>query len=215
MFTLMSETEVHFNNSEEISTGTTIMAFKYKDGIIVAADSRTSSGTLVASRITDKLTQITPNIFCCRSGSAADTQAIVRIIQKEIKYLSEVENSAPSVFKTAKMISQMIYKYDQLLAGIIVAGVDEEPRIFKINVCGSLLEENISLGGSGSGFIYGFCDSHYKPNMSLEESLNFAKSAVRLAIRRDNSSGGVIRIAAITKEGVKRYFVSGEDSLDQ
>jgi len=30
----------------------------------------------VANRVTDKLTQITDYIYCCRSGSAADTQAI-------------------------------------------------------------------------------------------------------------------------------------------
>ena len=30
----------------------------------------------VANRVTDKLTAVTDHIYCCRSGSAADTQAI-------------------------------------------------------------------------------------------------------------------------------------------
>ena len=67
------------DTNEEL-TGTTIMAVKYKGGIIIGADSRTSIGSYVASRITDKLTKLSDKIYCCRSGSAADTQAIARIV---------------------------------------------------------------------------------------------------------------------------------------
>ena len=34
----------------------------------------------IANRVTDKLTKITDNIYCCRSGSAADTQAVADIV---------------------------------------------------------------------------------------------------------------------------------------
>jgi 20S proteasome subunit beta 1 len=193
----------------EVMTGTTIMAFKYADGIILAADSRTSSGTFIPSRITDKLTQISPKIFCCRSGSAADTEIIARYAEREIKQLSLLENTEPSVHKTAVIISQVIYNNPSLLAGIIVAGYDDSPKVYQINLCGTMSEKEISIGGSGSAFIYGFCDAHYKSNMSLEEGLAFARAAVSLAINRDNSSGGVIRIASITKDKVSRYFVPG------
>lgn len=54
-------------------------------GIVVSARS------YVANRVTDKLTPITDRIFCCRSGSAADTQAIadyVRYAMDIYRYLS-------------------------------------------------------------------------------------------------------------------------------
>lgn len=195
---------------EEIMTGTTIMAFKYKDGVIIAADSRTSAGTFVASRITDKLTMVTPNIYCCRSGSAADTQIIVRNAEKQIKLLSHKENTRPSVCKTAQIIREIIYRNKSLLAGIIVAGYDTEPRVYNIKVCGTLIEDDIAIGGSGSAFIYGFCDTHFRPGMALEDGLAFARQAVGLAMKRDNSSGGCIRMAAITEDAVQRYFVPGD-----
>lgn len=34
----------------------------------------------IANRVTDKLTKVCDNIYCCRSGSAADTQAITDIV---------------------------------------------------------------------------------------------------------------------------------------
>ena len=60
----------------EISTGTTILALPFEGGVVVCADSRTSTGTYVANRVSDKLVQLSDQIYCCRSGSAADTQAI-------------------------------------------------------------------------------------------------------------------------------------------
>lgn len=52
------------------------MAVEFDGGVIIGADSRTSSGTYVANRVSDKLTEISERIYCCRSGSSADTQAI-------------------------------------------------------------------------------------------------------------------------------------------
>ncbi|KAI4290776.1 20S proteasome subunit beta 1 [Pancytospora philotis] len=195
---------------EEVKTGTTIIAFKFKDGVIIAADSRTSSGQYVESHITDKLTQVTPNIYCCRSGSAADTQIIVRTVQKHIKLMSCKEGTKPAVHRTARLIQEIIYKNEGLVAGIIVAGYDTEPRVCNVKVCGTLIEKDIALGGSGSIFIYSFCDTNFRNDMSLEEGLAFARQAVGLAIKRDTSSGGCIRIAAITENAVKRYFVPGD-----
>lgn len=60
----------------EVSTGTTILALPYEGGILVCADSRTSTGTYVANRVSDKLVQISEQIYVCRSGSAADTQTL-------------------------------------------------------------------------------------------------------------------------------------------
>jgi 20S proteasome alpha/beta subunit len=43
---------------EDISMGTTILAMKYKDGVIVAADTRTSSRTYVSNKMARKLNVI-------------------------------------------------------------------------------------------------------------------------------------------------------------
>ena len=48
---------------------TTIMACQYKGGVVLGADSRTSTGTYVANRASDKITQVTDNVWMCRSGS--------------------------------------------------------------------------------------------------------------------------------------------------
>lgn len=67
---------------------TSIMAVEFDGGVVIGADSRTSSGVYVANRVSDKLTPITDRIFCCRSGSSADTQAIADMVKYNIQMLS-------------------------------------------------------------------------------------------------------------------------------
>lgn len=60
-----------YKNAE--TTGTSIMAVVYDGGVLVGADSRTTSGTYIADRVQDKVDYLHERIFCLRSGSAADT----------------------------------------------------------------------------------------------------------------------------------------------
>lgn len=50
------------------------MAVAFPGGVVVGADSRTTTGSYIANRVTDKLTYLHERVYCCRSGSAADTQ---------------------------------------------------------------------------------------------------------------------------------------------
>lgn len=61
------------------------MAVEYDGGVVIGADTRTSAGSFIVNRVTDKLTKITDNIYCCRSGSAADTQAIANIVRYRLE----------------------------------------------------------------------------------------------------------------------------------
>lgn len=54
----------------EVNLGTTIMAVAFDGGVVIGADSRTTTGSYIANRVTDKLTHINGNVYCCRSGSA-------------------------------------------------------------------------------------------------------------------------------------------------
>ena len=51
---------------KEVSTGTTLVAVEFDGGVVLGADTRTSMGTLVSNRVTDKLTPISSHIMACR-----------------------------------------------------------------------------------------------------------------------------------------------------
>jgi 20S proteasome subunit beta 1 len=85
-----NEAESLYDNLKpgEVSTGTTIMAIPTADGCVLGADSRVSTGTYVANRVSDKIAQLSEHIFACRSGSAADTQALTDYVKHYLQQLT-------------------------------------------------------------------------------------------------------------------------------
>ncbi|KAJ1979836.1 Proteasome subunit beta type-1 [Dimargaris cristalligena] len=198
--------------SGEVNLGTTIMAVVYDGGVIIGADSRTTTGSYIANRVTDKLTKIHDRIYCCRSGSAADTQAVADIVHYYTQMYQVQHNAAPTTQVVASLFRELCYSNrNNLMAGIIVAGWDERvgPSVYSIPLGGSIHKQAYAIGGSGSSYIYGYCDANYKDHMNREEAIDFVKKAIALAMSRDGSSGGTIRLAVITEGGVERMFVPG------
>jgi 20S proteasome subunit beta 1 len=57
------------------------MAVTFDGGVVLGADSRTSSGSYVANRVSDKIVPLHDYVWTCRSGSAADTQAVADYVK--------------------------------------------------------------------------------------------------------------------------------------
>lgn len=54
--------------------------------------------------------------------------------------------------------------------------------IYEITLGGSMLKQNVCLGGSGSSYIYGYVDSNYSPDMTTEQGLEFVRRCIFLLI---------------------------------
>ncbi|CAD5225160.1 unnamed protein product [Bursaphelenchus xylophilus] len=192
---------------EPISTGTTLIACEFEGGVVVGTDARTSAGSFIASRVTDKITPINSHLVVCRSGSAADTQAIADIAKYHIELYGTMENEPVTVYRSTQIFRKYLYDYrDQLSASVIVAGWDESEggQIYAIPLGGFTTRQSFTASGSGSTFVTGFMDKSWKKGMTLDEVKNLVITSVGLAMYRDGSSGGVIRLAIIDKTGTKR-----------
>lgn len=135
----------------------------------------------------------------------------------------------PSVHTAASLFQNICYQNkDALSAGIIVAGWDKEdgPSVYNIPLGGGIFRQPWAIGGSGSTYVYGYCDATYQDGWGKDETIEFVKNsacmklnhkshyakyhvALSLAMARDGSSGGVIRMCVITEDGVERLFVPG------
>ena len=91
---------------------------------------------------------------------------------------------------------------------MIIAGYDRRHggQVYSIPLGGSLHKQAYSIGGSGSTYIYGYCDARWKEGMTEEEGIDFVKGALREAIKWDGSSGGVIRMVVLTAKGAIRHL---------
>ena len=91
------------------------MAINFKDGVILGADSRTTTGAYIANRGTDKLTQVHDTIWCCRSGSAADTQAVADMVKYYLESYGVAEDQAPTTQTAASLFQEICYGNKDML----------------------------------------------------------------------------------------------------
>ena len=110
-------------------------------GVIIGADSRTSTGSYVANRVSDKLTPVHDSIYCCRSGSTADTQAVADYVRQSLAQHAIQKGKPPAVKTAAHLFKNIVYSNkDKLSASIICAGWDPVRNIqcAFLRACGCL-----------------------------------------------------------------------------
>uniref|UniRef100_A0AAQ4PF33 proteasome endopeptidase complex n=1 Tax=Gasterosteus aculeatus aculeatus TaxID=481459 RepID=A0AAQ4PF33_GASAC len=204
-----------------VSTGTTILAATFDGGVVIGSDSRASiGGEYVSSKTINKVVQVHDQIFCCMAGSLADraqnngfkVSSSWKCPPPPPPFHSVQMETPPLVIAAASVLQELCYNNkEELQAGFITAGWDRKkgPQVYVVPLGGMLVGQPVTIGGSGSTYIYGYVDAKYKPNMSREECLQFATNALALAMGRDNVSGGVAHLVVITETGVEHVVVPG------
>jgi 20S proteasome subunit beta 1 len=201
----------------EVELGTTLLAVTYKDGVVVGADTRTSVSGYVSNRFAYKIAPILGQAVICRSGSAADTQQLADKTKWELQARDYRYQIRPTLTQISSLLrSLMIERSGELSASLICAGYDREMgcgRIYSISTSGFLMEEEgFAVSGSGSTFILGHIDNAYIPDMSEEDAVDFVVQSVQLAMGRDGSSGGFVRVHVLNAAGQKTLTMYPKDS---
>ncbi len=191
--------------------GATAVGIKVKDGVVLASDRRMSYGAFIMSRNAKKVFLLDKRIGIAFSGLYGDLRGIYRILEAEFRHMQYVLGHSPPVYAMAKRLSLILYSYKALpfMLEAIVGGLDvkDQPKLYVLDAVGSITEEPFVAVGSGATVALGYLEEHYREDMSLEEAMDLAAKAMRIAMQRDPSTGDGIDVVAISKEGVKEKTI--------
>ncbi len=194
---------------EKIATkaihGTTTVGLIAGDYVVLAADKRATAGTLIASRRVKKIVKLTDYSAMTISGLVADAQALADIIREESRFYALSYGTKLSVKGIATLLANILFssKSFPYIVQLIVGGYDVKPRLYTLDLYGSITEESYTATGSGSPVAYGVLESHYKENLTLDEAISIAAKAIRSAILRDSATGDGIDVVII---GPDNYY---------
>jgi proteasome beta subunit len=201
------------------SSGTTIVAIKFKNGVLIASDRQTTAGMMVYHKETQKLHQITDNILMGAAGLVGDIQALVKILQANLKLKYLRSKNQPTAEEAASFLSTLMnyYKWFPFFSEVIVVGKDNDDyNIYSIDEAGGLEKfDNFTSTGSGMVFALGVLETEYKENMSEEEAKELAKRAILAAIKRDLGTGYGIEVWTLTSEGLKKELYEVKEELQK
>ncbi|NXS39730.1 PSB7 protein, partial [Balaeniceps rex] len=137
------------------------------DGIVLGADTRATEGMVVADKNCSKIHFISPNIYCCGAGTAADTDMTTQLISSNLELHSLSTGRLPRVVTANRMLKQMLFRYQGYIgAALVLGGVDVTgPHLYSIYPHGSTDKLPYVTMGSGSLAAMAIFEDKYKPDM--------------------------------------------------
>ncbi len=192
-----------------LSSGTTTVGLIAGDYVVLAADKRATSGFMIASKRVKKIVKLTDYAVMTMAGLVADAQMLADILRSEAKLYELDTGSKMSVKGIAILLSNILFSYKALpfIVQILIGGYDVKPRLYSLDLFGSITEEKFAATGSGSPMAYGVLEQHYREDLSLDEAIKIAVSAVRASTLRDAASGDGVDIAIVGRRGVEERFI--------
>ena len=208
---------------KEVSMGTTIVALRTKQGVIVGADTRTSQGSMVSNRYANKLSFLYQKgpVSCvlCRSGSAADTQFLADQARWQFRSRALDYGMHEISLNAIAQWFRYVVRNGDYSASLLCVGFDPKDggRILSISNTGALLEEPVyAAAGSGSSYIIGLMDSKIRERagelMDEDEAIQFMAHLIDRAVARDSASGGAARMVIMNEQGSRSVIVNPPSS---
>jgi proteasome beta subunit len=198
--------------------GTTVLALRYDQGVIVAGDRRATEGFQIAHRSIEKVFPADDVSAVAIAGAAGPAVEMVRLFQTELEHYEKVEGERLSLEGKANKLSQMIRaNLPAAMQGLAVvplfAGFDEGRqlgRIFKYDITGGRYEEDdYHATGSGGKDARSSLKKRYRHDLPREEAVKVAIEALFDAADEDVGTGGpdLMRgifptVVAISAEGM-------------
>jgi proteasome beta subunit len=204
----------------EITHGTTVVALRYADGVVMAGDRRATAGNWIAHRAIEKVFPADRHSGVAIAGAAGPAMEMVKLFQLQLEHYEKVEGGALSLEGKANTLGQMVRNnLPAALQGLgvvpLFAGYDtrrEAGRLFEYDITGGRYEETrFAASGSGSMHAGTVIKIAYREGLSRDDTVDLVISALFEAADEDSATGGpdLVRgiypvLATITADGFQR-----------
>ncbi len=198
--------------------GTTVLALRFRDGVVVAGDRMATEGYSVSERRIEKVHAVDETSVIAIAGAAGPCMEMVRLLRVELEHYEKLEGLKLSMEGKASKLAAMIKgNLPMAMQGLVVipifAGYDRKratARVYKYDVAGGQYEEDEYYSiGSGGKDARGSLKKIFKKDLPREEAVAVAIEALYDASEADIATGGpdMIRgifpnVKVITKDGI-------------
>lgn len=187
-------------DASQLPHGTTVLAFRFGAGVIVAGDRLATIENRVASRGVEKVFATDGHSVMAIAGAAGPAIEMARVMRVELEHYEKIEGEPLELDGKANKLSQMVRSnLPAALQGMVVvpifAGYDlrrRTGRLWKFDITGGRYEE-AEFEATGSGGLYAreSLKKSYRADLTREEGLRIALKALGDAADEDRATGGV------------------------
>eukprot|EP00118_Oscarella_pearsei_P013284 m.104769 g.104769 ORF g.104769 m.104769 type:complete len:282 (+) comp37212_c0_seq34:696-1541(+) len=194
---------------QPIVTGTSVLGLKYRDGIMMAADTLGSYGSLARYRSISRMLRVNDKTIIGASGDYADFQSMKETVEQKVLD-DDLLNDGHSFLPEAvfSWLTRVLYhrrtKLNPLWNVYVVGGVHNGKALLGyVDYVGVGYEASTVATGYGSYIAQPLLRVAYEknPDMSEEEAREVIEKCMRVLFYRDARSLNRFEIGIITKKG--------------
>lgn len=203
------------NTQQPIVTGTSVIAVKYNDGVVLAADNMASYGSLMRFNNVERLIKVGDETVVGISGDISDMQKIEQILEKlEIEESYNTERPFFRANHVHSYLTKILYnrrsKMNPLWNSCIVAGLDDKDEVFLKYV--DLLGVTYSSPSIATGFgaylavplLRQVVDKESDvENLNEQDAVELVKKCMKVLFYRDARSSDKYSLSVISKSRKK------------
>lgn len=197
-----------------IVTGTSVLAIKYRGGVMMTADTLCSYGSMAKYKDARRLVSINPKTLVGGGGEYSDFQAVTDLLKRNALEDSCTADSLYDDEDTSTECAREVWNYlravmynrrnkmNPLWNDLVVAGFSSqgEPFLGLVDKIGTTYEDNFIATGFGSYLAIPILREKYREDLTEGEARAMLEDCMRVLFYRDCRALNRIQIAKVTKE---------------
>jgi proteasome beta subunit len=203
--------------------GTTVVAVRFADGVVMAGDRRATAGYTIASRRMDKVMPADDFSGVAIAGSAGLAMEMVKLFQVNLEHYEKIEGEALSLEGKATQLAALVRgNLPAAMQGMVVvplfAGFDhrrQRGRVFSYDAAGGKYEEiDFQANGSGGVHARNWLKAGWTEGLARDAAIDLAIRSLFAAADEDAATGGPDLVRRIFPT-VAVISADGYEALDE
>ena len=196
------------------------MAVAGADYVVIAGDTRMSTGYNIISRKQTKIFKLTDHVVLATAGFRGDILTLQKLLRAKLTQYEQKHGEVIKVHAVAQMLANTLYgrRFFPYYTWNVLAGLDENGvgAVYSFDVVGNYERVRVNTTGSGESLIQPILDNQFerqhqqlapKPpplcvDLPLEGTVDVVKDAFTSAGERDIRTGDSMEICIIRSTGI-------------
>ncbi|CAF0891730.1 unnamed protein product [Rotaria sp. Silwood1] len=206
-----AERNIRTRTVTPIVTGSSVAAFTFNGGVILAADTLGSYGSLAKYRNLPRIHQVSDKTVLAIGGDLSDADYIKEAIDTKVEedFVQE-DGSEMTPLALYAWSTRLMYhrrtKLNPLLTSVIVAGMEnKEPFLGRVNDKGSAYKEFLIITGIGNHLAQGWIRTILETSNQLnqEQAEQLMDRIIKQLYYRDCRAFARYQVCIVTNDGVE------------
>lgn len=190
-------------------TGNSVLAVKYRDGVMMACDMLGSYGSTKRYKSVERMTAVGERTLVGASGEVSDFTYIKNLLDELTTNDFCFDDGTELQPKEVLCYMQRVMynrrnKFDPLWNSLVIAGVDEkgEALLGLVGMIGQNYTDSHVATGFGAHLARPIFRERHTDDMSYDEAKALLCDGLKVCYYRDKNSINKFQLATVTKEGV-------------